>query len=139
MSGVVLDSSFIIAVLVEEEHSDFARAIMLQLDGDSMMAPGLLAWEIVNVLQKKVRQKRLTLAQRAVMLSRFESLAITLQPTPEAGELGFLIDLCDRHGLTGYDAAYLLLALDEGVALASLDDDLVAAARAEGLTVHSPF
>ena len=50
-----------------------------------------------------------------------------------------MLSLADRHRLTAYDAAYLELALSRAAELASLDDDLVKAARAEGLTVRSPF
>jgi predicted nucleic acid-binding protein len=40
-----------------------------------------------------------------------------------------------KHHLTPYDAAYLDLALDEAMPLASLDKDLRRAAVAEGVPV----
>jgi hypothetical protein len=43
--------------------------------------------------------------------------------------------LARRYRLTVYDAAYLELALREAVALATLDQALVAAARAEGVRI----
>jgi predicted nucleic acid-binding protein len=43
--------------------------------------------------------------------------------------------LTRQHRLTVYDAAYLELALREGVPLATLDSSLAAAARAEGVAV----
>lgn len=139
MPGAVVDTSFIIAVLVDEEHTAFARAAFTTLVSEGMTAPGLLAWEIASVLQKKVRQKRISPAERAALVEGFEDFAIGLRSAPELAELGPLLELSDRHGLTAYDAAYLLLAMEEGAGLASLDDDLVAAARAEGLIVHSVF
>lgn len=139
MAGVVVDSSFLVAELVGEEHSGFVRSAMRRLVDDALIAPGLLVWEITNVLQKKVRQGRLSPDERTVLLDRLERLAVVLQPTPDLAACAPLLELCDRHGLTTYDAAYLLLATTEDAALASLDDHLVKAARAEGLTVHSPF
>lgn len=46
-----------------------------------------------------------------------------------------LISLCRAHKLTSYDAAYLDLALRTQLPLATLDDDLRAAATALGLMV----
>ena len=140
MPGIVVDSSFIIPVLVNEEHSAFAREAMFSFgDDDALIAPGLLGWEVASVLQKKIRQKRLSIEERSEILDRFANLAIAVRPTPDLDELAPLMDLCDGHGLTPYDAAYLLLALEGRAAVASLDVALIKAARAEGLIVHSPF
>ena len=45
------------------------------------------------------------------------------------------LTLARRHRLTAYDAAYLELALGEASPLATLDEALASAARAEGLSV----
>jgi predicted nucleic acid-binding protein len=49
-----------------------------------------------------------------------------------------LFDLAERHTLTAYDAAYLDLAIREGLPLASLDAALVRAARATGVAISQP-
>ena len=46
--------------------------------------------------------------------------------------------LADRHGLTVYDAAYLDLALREGLPLASLDNALCKAAGNSGGALFQP-
>jgi predicted nucleic acid-binding protein len=43
------------------------------------------------------------------------------------------VRLCRQHQLSSYDAAYLDLALIEGVAIATLDKNLRTAARACGV------
>ena len=43
--------------------------------------------------------------------------------------------LMRRHGLTGYDAGYLALALRLGLAMGTLDEALRDAARAEGVSL----
>lgn len=136
---MVLDSSFLIALMVEEEHSDFAAEILSELASTEFQAPALLVWEIANVLEKKVRKMQLSKDDRTVMLGRFDDLPIILHPAPDADGLVELAALCDAYGLTAYDAAYLALALEGSSALATLDRHLATAARAEGLTVHSPF
>ena len=45
------------------------------------------------------------------------------------------MELARRHRLTVYDAAYLVLALRKGVALATLDTMLAVAARAETVSL----
>jgi hypothetical protein len=46
--------------------------------------------------------------------------------------------LARRHRLSSYDASYLKLALGESLSLASLDDDLNAAAKAAGAPLYRP-
>jgi predicted nucleic acid-binding protein len=49
-----------------------------------------------------------------------------------------VFSLADRHGLTVYDAAYLDLALREGLALASLDNALCKGAVNSGVAMFQP-
>lgn len=139
MLDPVIDSSFLIAALVDEEHSLFVKTTLEALVAQDLQAPALIVWEVANVLDKKVRQSRLSHEDRLVMLGRFDELPIFLHPAPDVEELRRLARLCDAHQLTAYDGAYLSLAINEDIALATLDRRLAHAARAEGVTVHSPF
>ena len=55
--------------------------------------------------------------------------------TEFASDEAGVLTLARRHRLTVYDAAYLELALREGVPLATLDGPLANAARTEGVPV----
>ncbi len=55
---------------------------------------------------------------------------MTIRQMPVPPDIGVLA-LARRHRLTFYDAAYLELAQREGLALATLDNELANAARAE--------
>jgi len=46
-----------------------------------------------------------------------------------------LLELADGHDVTAYDAAYLLLARNAGVSLATLDKKMRKVARSMGITV----
>ena len=48
------------------------------------------------------------------------------------------INLARQHGLTEYDAAYLELALREGLPVATLDTRLETAATAAGVARYQP-
>ena len=63
---------------------------------------------------------------------------ITVDALSPSGVFGRVLELAREHGLTVYDAYYLELALRERAALATLDDDLRAAARRAGALVVDP-
>ena len=59
-------------------------------------------------------------------------MAITIDPDTPRHALGDTLQLARRFQLSAYDAAYLELALREGLALATLDGDLRMAMQATG-------
>jgi predicted nucleic acid-binding protein len=52
-----------------------------------------------------------------------------LEQLPAGIVFGRIQRLSRKHGLTPYDAAYLDLALDSGLPLATLDEDLARASK----------
>lgn len=135
---LVVDSSFMLALLMSEEHSDFAARRLDDLGELQRKAPALIAWEIANVLWRKVRQGMLSSDERRGMLDAFQAFRVALD-TPSPDDVLALSAFADIHGLTAYDAAYLEMALRLDAPLATLDGPLSQAARAEGLVVLSPF
>ncbi|MDP1736245.1 MAG: type II toxin-antitoxin system VapC family toxin [Caulobacter sp.] len=138
MPPVVVDACFVAALLTREDHSGFARERFQAFDDRDFAAPALICWEVANILWKKTRRGELNAADRDAMLDSFDELMIGMEGATPSQTRRLLI-LSDSHGLTAYDAAYLELALRREADLATLDADLAEAARAEGLTVHSPF
>lgn len=96
-----------------------------------LLAPAHFLAEVAN---GQLRGQRVPAADVAVRIERIVASGIK---TADRGLHGLLeaIDLADRHTLTVYDALYLQLALDVEGELATLDNDLRRAARAEDLTV----
>jgi predicted nucleic acid-binding protein len=73
-------------------------------------------------------------AQRAIRFTRLLlDLPIAVDPLARRAALVDTRRLARAHGLTSYDGAYLELAIRLGVPLATLDEPLRAAARAEGV------
>ena len=77
-------------------------------------------------------EKRLSEADTAAFLRDLTTLAIDLDMTPETAEI---LRLSRAHQLSVYDAAYLELALRKNTPLATLDADLIRAARAESVPI----
>jgi len=61
------------------------------------------------------------------------ALPIALEPVERSGAASAALPLARRHGLTGYDAAYLEPAIRRGLPLATSDKALRRAARFEGV------
>ena len=69
------------------------------------------------------------------VLEDLESYPIDVDPETDRHAWGATLQLAIRYRLSLYDAAYLELAQRRRVPLATLDRDLQAAAKAEGITV----
>ena len=82
-----------------------------------------------------MRRGRTDSAFRDSTLADLALLPIRLDAETDANAWGGTMRLAARHGLTVYDAAYLELALRRGLALATLDRELRAAAQTEGVVL----
>ena len=132
---IVLDSSFFLASVLPNRRSGFVASLMRSRAGE-FRGPSLLAFEVVSVLSLREQKGASTAAERATALAVFDSQQIDHDPPPDAPTLDRIAALAVRFQLTGYDAAFLELALRHGAELATLDTDLADAATAAGLTVH---
>jgi predicted nucleic acid-binding protein len=126
----VLDSSVSATWCFPDEEHETAEAAFDRLDGDEAVVPALWWFEIRNILVVSERRGRIDAAGTASFLANLERLSIRIDHDPDSGTV---LALARKHNLTGYDAAYLELALRRGLPLASLDRPLVAAARADGV------
>lgn len=136
MSRFVLDCSVAMAWCFEDEPDAqaYANSVLGALETDSAVAPSIWPLEIANVLAVAERKDRLREAESARFLELLHLLPIEIDPHTHARATGPILALARRRGLSSYDAAYLDLAMREGLPLASLDKALVAAAESSGVT-----
>ena len=91
--------------------------------------------EVLNALLMGEKRKRLTGELIKSFIKDLEQLPAEVD-APAAGTVFHAThDLCRKHGLTAYDAAYLELAMRHRIALATADSALESAARAEGVEI----
>jgi len=131
--NLVLDASITLAWCYAEETTEAVQRSFDIVRTDGAWVPVLWLWEVANVLQMNVRRGRHNTKFRDRALA--DLALFPIKEDAEAGRQawsGTLI-LAERHGLTVYDAAYLEVALRHGLPLATLDQDLRAAARAENV------
>jgi predicted nucleic acid-binding protein len=89
--------------------------------------------EVLNGLQMAVRRARITAAYRDASLADLRALVIAIDPGTNQHAWSATLRLCERFGLTAYDAAYLELAQRQRLPLATLDGELIRAALAENM------
>lgn len=130
---LVLDVSLICAWCFADEANAEAWAILEQLQTHQAHVPALWLWETANVLLQAERRGRISPAAIRTYLGLLEGLPISVDQPSTASAWHDTLALARSHRLTSYDAAYLELALRRGLPLASRDQALKAAARAEGV------
>jgi predicted nucleic acid-binding protein len=127
---IVIDASLTASWHFEQERNERSDAILDSLSDDSARVPAIWWFEIRNVILLGERGRRATQEQTSAFLARLARLPISVAAIPDEARL---MDLSRRHRLTFYDAAYLELAQREAIPLATLDKELVTAARVEGV------
>ena len=89
--------------------------------------------EVGNGLLTGLRRGRLTADQARTAIVALGALPIEVDLDTASRAFGESWPLAAQHGLTTYDAAYLEMAIRRGLPLATLDERLAGAARAEGV------
>ena len=130
---MVLDCSVTMAWCFEDESDDYSEGVLDALARGEALVPGLWTYEVINVLAVAKRRGRLTEAEGMSFLRLLSRLPVTVAAAPTGAERATVLSLCHQHQLTGYDAAYLALALREGLPLATRDRGLRVACVAAGV------
>lgn len=128
----VVDASVIAAWLLPNEADADADALLLKIVDSRPIAPDLLAHEFRSLVTKAVRRSRVEAGDLALLVRRFGQLGIV---DAGAGDMSGILALALKHKLTAYDAAYLDLAMDRRLPLATLDAQLRVAAGTESIVV----
>lgn len=118
----------IIALVAEDESSDYAQAALEMCREYDAIVPSLWRWEVANTLVVLERWGRVSDAAGIfAMVARDVPVHIASD-----ARIDDEIALAKAHQLSVYDAAYLALAIREKCVLATLDARLARAAAREG-------
>ncbi len=136
----VLDCSVAISWCLVDENNDYANALLAMMPDCEAFVPGIWSLEIANVLLVAERRNRMTTEQSSEAITLLQSLLIQVDTATDANALNATLALGRTVGLAAYDAAYLELAMQLGLPLATFDTRLAEAARRCGveLVVISP-
>jgi predicted nucleic acid-binding protein len=129
----VLDASVALAWCFRDEQTDALLALQDRLVRTGAFAPPLWPLEVLNRLLTAERRSRIDTGTRRELSLYLSRLPVRLEEgTAEQAWTG-VAQLATQHGLTAYDAAYLELASRLGLPLATLDRQLIVAARASNV------
>ena len=139
MSRFVLDASVVLTWCFPDENAHLAEHVAHRFQqGDSALAPAFWPHEVLNALIAGEKRKRISKEMIQSFLNDLASLPINLEQVPAGIVFDRIQSLSRRHGLTPYDAAYLDLALENRLALATLDEALVRACQNAGVVRVRP-
>jgi predicted nucleic acid-binding protein len=131
----VIDNSVALAWCFEDEHTQPVMELLDRIAETGAFAPSLWPLEALNGLLMAERRRRVDARRRQRLAGFLRALPVTLDA--ETGDQAWTATarLAERHRLSVYDAAYLELAQRRKLPLATLDEDLIKAAKALGTTV----
>lgn len=124
------------AWFLEDEATPFTDSVQESLAVDSeALVPSIWPLEVANVFLIAERRSRITKTKTARFIAILKSLPIEIDNEAPERALSDVLALAREQRLSSYDAAYLELAMREGIALATLDNDLKKAAARVGVTL----
>jgi predicted nucleic acid-binding protein len=135
VSLLVLDSSATLAWIYGDETTEAIHRVFDAIADDGAVVPAIWRLEVANSLTMAVRRQRIDPDFRRAALADLALLDITTDQQTDSFAWTDTLNLADHLHLTVYDAAYLELARRRMLPLATLDQELRAAATATGVTV----
>jgi len=139
VSRFVLDASVALAWAVDDPEPENARRIRESfLRGHKAIVPSLWILEVANGLVLAERRGKLDAIEvehARQLYERMMTAYVEIQTDQLQADFRGIQELARKYQMTAYDAAYLLLALQRRIPLATLDSSLIAAAKKSGVTV----
>ena len=139
MTAFVLDNSVAMRwLLASTKASDqrYAESVLKSMVDAEAIVPNLWHLEAANVLLGATTRKEMEISEIERFTAQLENLPITVDTLTANQVFGHTISLAKAYRLSGYDAAYLELALREGLPLATLDKGLLKAARRSDIKIY---
>jgi predicted nucleic acid-binding protein len=117
----------------EDEADEYADSVLGLFAGSEATVPSIWTLEVANVLLVGERKKRLTEADTLRFIKLLRELPIVVDQQTPGYALSEILSVGRQQGLSAYDAAYLELAMREGIELATRDNRLKRAAQKCGV------
>lgn len=139
MIQFILDNSVAMRwLLATDKFTDqtYAEAVLLSLNDAQAMVPQIWQLEAANVLLAAEKRGQLDAESVEAFVSHLDSLPIVTDTITHQQVFSRTMSLARVYKLSSYDAAYLELALREGLPIATLDQDLLKAALKANVKIY---
>jgi predicted nucleic acid-binding protein len=134
----VADNSLTLSWYFEDERGPYSVATLRALEDGEAVVPPLWPYEVANGLLIGERRGKITPNETTRILGLLAALPIRVESAGHERARQEVLELARRERLTSYDAAYLELAMREGLPLATLDRQLRDAAARVGVPEFLP-
>jgi len=132
----VLDNSVAMRWCFEETAHPYAESILDRLEaGEEAVVPVMWLYEASAVLARAQNRGTLAAPKAGEFIDELQSLNISADLESVARIFPDVHHIALTHRLTSYDASHLELALRRGLPLATLDDRLIRASQAPGISI----
>jgi predicted nucleic acid-binding protein len=122
-----------------DEESEYAEKILEVMGSSSVVVPRVWPFEVINGLLVGERRGRVTISQCWRFLNMIKHLAIDVDArTTQGVTFEELLEIGRNQRLSGYDAAFIEVALRHHLPLATLDKDMQRAAGELGIDLLDP-
>lgn len=136
VAAIVVDASVVAGWLLEDEANAYTEHVARQVEsGAKLIAPNLLLWEVSNLLLMAEKRGRLEGDRAGPLMAKLAALPWEWDKPAHFSVMNETMELGRSRGLTAYDAAYLRLAQERDLPLATQDKALRIAARAAGVAL----
>lgn len=131
----VVDASIALAWCYTDEATPETAALLDRLTIEAALVPSHWYLEVGNSLATAERRKRIERNAVNDFIALLNTLDINVESDTVTRVFSHILPLARTHQLTVYDATYLDLAVRANTPLATLDEDLRAAARQLGIVL----
>lgn len=111
----------------------YAQDVLEGMKDSSALVPVTWGLEAANVITRAEAKNLVTEARSRTFLEMLEGMDIITDGVTFSQAFSDTLHLARRYQLSSYDASYLELALRTSLSLATLDEDLLKAAKRAGV------
>jgi len=116
---MVVDASVTLAWCFPDEASDYADAVLVALEGRTVMVPAIWSVVITNALLVGERRKRIRPPEVRRFIELLKGLILIEDRLPFSETVSNVLPLAREYDLSAYDAAYLDVAVRHAAPLAN--------------------
>ncbi len=125
----VVDNSVVMLWCFKDETNNYADTVLDRLTEAAAVVPSIWPLEVVNILLVAEGQKRLSESESIRFITLLSQLPIVVELERPEKMMKELLALARVNNLSSYDASYLDLAMRKGFPIATLNNQLIEAAR----------
>jgi predicted nucleic acid-binding protein len=130
--ALIVDASVAVAWALETQTTPLTRTALIAATGEGFVAPHHFPIEVAHGLMRAERHERISRNDIDVFLFDLKQMRMSLDAPMRMDRVDDIVVLARRYMLSGYDAAYLELALRIKLPLATRDKALATAADKAG-------